>query len=73
MKAYRCFSVTCASLFLTLAVQPNDATAQSSSKYACMEVNQERPMGCATRPTLSLSSRMASEHGNGISKFGVAA
>jgi hypothetical protein len=39
MKAYRCFSVSCASLFLTLVVLPTNAAAQSSNKYACMEVN----------------------------------
>jgi hypothetical protein len=39
MKAHRCFSVVCASLFLTLLVLPNNAAAQSNDKYACMEVN----------------------------------
>jgi hypothetical protein len=39
MKAYRRFTVTSAELFLALLVSLGVAVAQSSNKYACMEVN----------------------------------
>jgi hypothetical protein len=54
MKIYRCLALTCAALSFVVMVFPSNATAQSNSKYACLEPNPAQL--CTTANTCGSAS-----------------